>query len=189
MATVQNCDTEESLPATETTVETSRPVCNACMARYSEDELVQTSCTHRYCSECLKLFFTRAMKDDTLYPPKCCTANISLRLASERLSKSFVRRYKAKRLELKTRNKTYCHRPACSNFIAPHSIHNGHACCQRCGFITCAYCKSAWHWGRCSEEDGTGFFEFVKATEWKRCPECKRMVEKNDGCNHIVSVS
>ena len=165
-----------------------KEACNACMLLFAVQELTEVRCTHRYCSACLHCFFKRALKDETLYPPACCAVAIPLRVASPRLSKSFTRRYKAKQLELKTRNRTYCHRPACSAFIAPHSIHNGHACCQRCGSVTCGYCKSAWHWGRCSEGDDSGFFDFVKTTEWKRCPECKRMIEKNEGCNHIVYV-
>ena len=167
----------------ETTANTYNPVCNACMVLFQWDELTEVPCNHRYCPGCIKFFFTRAMKDETFYPPACCSAKIPVRVVSKRLTKTFARRYKAKLLELKTQNKTYCHRPACSAFIAPHSIHNGNACCQRCGSITCAACKSGWHWGRCLEDDGTGFFEFIKSTEWKRCPECKRMVEKNEVSN------
>jgi hypothetical protein len=167
------------------TTNPNKPVCNASMVPFTSDDMFELPCKHRYCSQCLKFFFTRAMKDETSCPPTCCQIKIPLRLAVKCFSKSFVRFYKAKQLELRTRNKTYCHRPACSTFVAPHSIHNGHACCQRCGSITCGHYKSAWHWERCSEDDGTGFFELVKTAAWKRCPKCKRMIEKSEGCDHI----
>ena len=168
------------------TVNPNKTVCNACMILFPQDDLVQVRCKHQYCAGCLEFFFTRAMKDETLYPPACCQFEIPLRIAAKSFSMRFARRYKAKELELRTRNKTYCHRTACSAFIAPHSIHNGNAYCQRCGSITCARCKSAWHWGPCSQDDGTGFFELVRTAAWKQCPECKRVVERIDGCNHIT---
>ncbi|KAK4250397.1 hypothetical protein C7999DRAFT_28981 [Corynascus novoguineensis] len=35
------------------------------------------------------------------------------------------------------------------------------------------------------QEEQEGFMRVVKEMGWKRCPACKRYVEKTEGCNHI----
>ena len=157
----------------------------ACTSQCLRRELVETPCGDTYCPECLEKIFSAAMKDETMYPPSCCRITISLRTAKKHTSKGLVRQFKMKQLELRTRNKTYCYRPTCSTFIAPHSIHNGQAICQLCHAVTCSKCRSAWHFGPCSEGDDSTFAELVRSTNWKRCPECRRMIEKMNGCNHM----
>ena len=179
---------ERALLVAATAIGVKIESCTACLSPLAIKDLIETPCRHRYCPDCLHTLFKRAMKDETLFPPACCGDKIPIGMASKHLPKRFIRHYKAKSLELKIRNKTYCHKPACSAFIAPHSIHNGHAHCQRCGSVTCGVCKSAWHYGRCTHADDLELFELAKTAAWKRCPECRRIVERNEGCDHMTYV-
>ena len=160
--------------------------CLACSTKYPKSKLIKLPCEDKYCQVCLLRLFKAAMKDETMYPPRCCRKTIRIELAQKHLPQALIRQFKAKGLEMETRNRTYCSRSACSAFIKPQSIHNGQAICQRCRAVTCSKCKTAWHFGPCKEEDDTGFFDFVRSTDWKRCPECRRVVEKSEGCNHMA---
>lgn len=156
--------------------------CMACDESVHTSELVELRCGDCWCESCLQAMFDLALKDETAYPPRCCGI-ISLKEVRNCLPKSVLRKFEAKRLELETKNKTYCHITTCSTFIAPHSIHNGQAICQKCDARTCTQCRAKWHFGPCSGGEDQDFVAFANSMRFKRCPECKRFVEKTDGCN------
>jgi hypothetical protein len=175
-------------PDASTQEEHSR-TCIVCLCSYPSHELLTLRCSDDYCSNCLDKIFATALKDETMFPPSCCGISIKLKSAETHISNAVLKEYKAKWVELHTKNKTYCWKAACSAFIAPHSIHNGQAICQRCRARTCSKCKNAWHYGPCPEGEDTAFYEFLRKRKLKKCPQCRRMVEKNGGCNHIMWVT
>ena len=126
------------------------PMCVACRSTYEDLELVKLRCDHNWCNDCLENKFKLAMRDEEAYPPRCCFHIITLAEVVKRLSEPLVKEFKSRQLELKTKNKTYCHKPDCSAFIAPHSVHNGEAICQKCYARTCSKCRGQWHFGPCS---------------------------------------
>lgn len=162
--------------------------CLSCAGKFTTNEVIAVPCVHRYCHTCMEKVFENAIKDETMFPPSCCGIRIPTKQVQRHLSKPLMRMFKARQPELSTRNRTYCHRARCSAFIAPHSIHNGQAFCQKCGAVTCNKCRNQSHFGACHEGDEASLFELIRSTDWKRCPDCRRMVEKNDGCDHIMSV-
>jgi hypothetical protein len=161
-------------------------MCVACRSAFEGPELVKFRCHHKWCSDCLENKFKLALRDEQSYPPRCCYHIIALTDVVKHLSKPLVREFKSRQLELKTKNKTYCHKSDCSAFIAPHSIHNGEAICQKCSARTCSKCRGKWHFGPCSAGEYAEFDEFAGSHKWKRCPRCRRMVEKEEGCNHMM---
>ncbi|KXT13901.1 hypothetical protein AC579_2634 [Pseudocercospora musae] len=162
------------------------PQCRICGDFPPPEQLLKLRCDCHYCDGCLERLFTIAMKDEGSYPPRCHRKTISLNLARRHLPKTLARIYRGKTLELSTKDRTYCHKVTCNVFIAPHSIHNGQAFCQKCRSVTCQKCKEAEHFGACAS---TGF-ELVRGLarqqKWQQCPDCKRLVEKIDGCNHVL---
>jgi hypothetical protein len=160
--------------------------CVACTGTFPQEQLAEVRCSDNYCKPCLEKIFETALKDETMFPPSCCGMAISLKLAQPHISKQTLRTYRTKSVELRVKNRTYCWKANCSAFIAPHSIHNGEAICQRCRARTCSRCKNRGHFGPCVEGEDAAFFKLVRARKLKKCPSCKRMVEKNGGCNHVV---
>jgi hypothetical protein len=67
--------------------------------------------------------------------------------------------------------------------------------CSACGFISCSQHNVPWHSGQTCEEFEkvrlAGRSKEEKKTEKiiksiaKRCPGCKRFINKNGGCNHM----
>ena len=160
--------------------------CMICSTKNDEvGGLITLRCDHRWCKDCLETTFSLSLKDETTYPPRCCWYNIPFKEVQKHLPPSLSREFQSRQLEMQTKNKTYCHKPDCSVFIAPHSIHNGEAICQKCSARTCANCRCSAHFGPCSEGEDAAFMEFAKSKSWKRCPTCRRMVEKEDGCSHM----
>lgn len=174
----------EGSPTTQSTTEISK--CAACADQLARNELITLACSDLYCSSCLSTLVRTAVKDETMFPPQCCSYPVSTKIAKKHLPARLYRLLQAKQQEFGTRHKVYCHVPKCSAFIAPHSIHNGHAVCRRCRAITCSKCNSAWHYGPCATTGDTTLTELHRAQKWQRCPECKRIVEKWGGCDHIV---
>jgi hypothetical protein len=168
-------------------VNASRESIDRCMVCSTKNEagLIALRCGHRWCKGCLETTFSLSLRDETTYPPRCCWYNIPLKEVQKHLPKSLSREFQSRQLEMKTKNKTYCHKPNCSAFIAPHSIHNGEAICQKCNARTCANCRGKSHFGPCSAGEDAAFMEFASSKNWKRCPTCRRMVEKEDGCSHM----
>ena len=127
-------------PASPADSVVERVFCQACKDDFSSDEVVLLNCGDCYCFDCLIQLFTTAIKDETYFPAQCCGVVIDLKRYGKFLPKSLVKEFKEKRLELRTKDRTYCWRVECTTFIAPHSTHNGQAICQRCRAVTC--CKS-----------------------------------------------
>ena len=162
------------------------PSCRICGdTAFSVRELLELDCGCYQCNDCLTRLFTLAMTDESVYPPKCHRRPIPLDLAAGHLPRSLMRAFEAKLPELSTRKRIYCSniKRGCNAFIATHSIHNGEAFCQKCNSKTCVKCKEAGHFGPCQDND---VIELAKDEKWKICPGCTRLVEKADGCNHIL---
>ncbi len=165
-------------------IESTQP-CKICLLSLDED-FVSLACGDSCCKPCLKQLFKTALKDETLFPPRCCGVRVTVKTVRAHLPRSIVKQYRAMKLELSTRDRTYCWRPTCSTFIAPHSVHNDQAICQRCRSRTCIRCKNSWHYGPCAVlEEDAAFFEMMREEEWQKCPGCRRIVERDDGCDHM----
>lgn len=62
--------------------------------------------------------------------------------------------------------------------------------CPWCGDQTCARCRAAWHEGlSCDAARGKSLvMRLGDVNKWVRCPRCGHLVERVDGCDHIVCV-
>ncbi|KAK7738393.1 hypothetical protein SLS53_006208 [Cytospora paraplurivora] len=98
--------------------------CVSCLDYVASDNVAKAPCDHDYCRRCLQELFTRSLTDESLFPPRCCGQPIAAEANRMFLSPQLVGEYQAKKLEMDTPNRTYCHRPQCSAFIPPHFIRN-----------------------------------------------------------------
>lgn len=161
--------------------------CVACTDEFRPENIIKAACQHRYCRDCLENLFRSSMKDETLYPPRCCKKPIPVENASEILPRELSREFINRREEFETKDKTYCHRPQCSAFIRPYTINGNLARCPRCREATCVECKNKWHFGNCPRDEGVQqLLATAETNNWKRCPECKRVIELAHGCYHIT---
>ena len=160
--------------------------CIVCTDNFPARQLITAPCRDRYCKTCTGRLYDLAMKDESLFPPRCCSKPIPLGIATPVLTAAQVQKFLEKRIEYNTPNRTYCHDTTCGAFIAPEHISGEKAMCT-CGTMTCTVCKVAAHEDDCPEDPAYTSFVALAATEgYQKCQQCKRLVELSLGCNHIT---
>ncbi|KAF2836442.1 hypothetical protein M501DRAFT_979578 [Patellaria atrata CBS 101060] len=157
---------------------------------------------HHMCTDCLKESFERAMRFEGDYPPTCCgREELSFVQYYPLMDPDFVRRYEAKEEEYSVPQgeRRYCSNSECTTFLSPeiHKKDTSRAKCPNCNTITCTECKSevavspngetnSHHCEYTQEE--VGFERAVREHRYQRCPNCDRVVELMEACNHITCV-
>ena len=170
--------------------------CIACGDGHAIRNLITVPCGHCYCKPCIggiggvdetEGLFELAMKDESLFPPRCCKEAIPVEVANRFLNESQIRPFEEKTVEYATMDKTYCHNTQCGKFILPTNIEGEKADCQHCGLMTCSVCKAVAHDGDCPIDPAyVSLMELAEAEGWKKCSQCKRLVELSFGCNHMT---
>ncbi|GAM86209.1 hypothetical protein ANO11243_042210 [Dothideomycetidae sp. 11243] len=165
----------------------SSAICAACRDDKAWFDIIEAPCGDSYCIDCLSDLFNSAMKDESLYPPRCCGQNIPFQQISALLEPTLAKEFDAKRAELDTKDRTYCYEPSCSTFITADGILEEVAACPSCARTTCTICKEAAHAGDCpNDTEKQRVVELAQVEGWQRCYSCRRFVELEMGCNHIT---
>lgn len=161
--------------------------CFICMGDYALGEVLRMPCSHHYCRACLRHHFVAATTNETLYPPKCCEQEIPATLGNLVLSIAELQKFKNKKVEFRTKNRLYCWYARCSAFIEPTDVAGEVGECKKCKRRTCIHCKNAWHYGECLEDkNAQEMLKMAQRSGWKRCYDCRAMLELADGCNHMT---
>lgn len=173
-----------------TTIDAPLKVCVSCGDAHSVFDTALCPCKHEYCQECLNNLFQTSLKDESLFPPSCCGQQIpveKLEISEGSIPLGLMERFTAKKLEMDTPDRTYCHKPTCSMFIYAWYIDGDVGTCVGCDEKTCAKCKGAAHDGDCGEVDEATQEVLRLATEngWQRCISCRSLVELVHGCHHM----
>lgn len=127
-----------------------------------------------------------SMLDNALFPPRCCRKPIPLDPNRKFLAAELAGQFQAKKIEFKTKHRTYCHRPECLTFVPPKFIHGEVATCVSCQRRTCTICKDASHTGDCPRDESVQeVLQLAQANGWQRCYSCRCVVELDHGCNHM----
>lgn len=170
----------------EDSAELKLVTCVACTERWLESYTFSTSCHHRYCPECLTVLFEHAVRDESMYPPRCCGQVIPLRSVRSIITSELAINFATKAKEYGTVDRTYCVNPTCRKFIPAEHMSYNHAGCTTCGTSTCSRCKKKYHSGHCLPDENTEkLLKLAKKKKWQSCSSCHRLVEKTDGCNHM----
>ncbi len=160
--------------------------CTACGDRHHFFDLARCPCDHEYCRACFAELFQNALKDESLFPPRCCRQPIPLEENRAVLPAPLVGQFLAKKMELETPNRIYCYDPQCSTFVPPGLVADELARCPSCDKRTCAICRGETHEGDCpADESLQQLLSMAGESGWQRCHSCRRLVELNHGCNHI----
>jgi len=128
-----------------------------------------------------------SLKDEFLFPPRCCRQAIPSYTFSDFLPPEIIKLYHEKKEEFETLDKTYCSDAQCSTLLRPVEIIGDKGTCSKCGQITCTMCKAVAHDGMdCPKDEATqALLEFAKEHGWQRCSTCRNIVSISTGCNHM----
>lgn len=169
-----------------------RVECVACTENTPEADAIRTSCSHSYCRTCVTKLFDDSLRDETLFPPRCCRNPIHLDLVQQFLDSAFTTRFEEKLVERQDTRRTYCAVPTCSKYLRAsdtgrRTLGPASRFCEECNVWTCEGCKKAHTPGSpCPEDEEV--LRMGRQAGWKQCAKCRNLVELTVGCNHITYV-
>ncbi|KAF9251956.1 hypothetical protein DTO013E5_1021 [Penicillium roqueforti] len=161
--------------------------CASCLTKV-ESIVFKGACGHEFCLDCVRQMFLGAIRDEELYPPRCCGNVIPPGVALRILNYEELRNFSERALEWTAKDRLYCAEPTCSKFIPPFAIRDEHGTCPECHQRTHVPCRSLAHPRVDCPMDETlhAVLEIADSQNWKRCFNCRTMVELHVGCNHIT---
>ncbi|EWC44272.1 hypothetical protein DRE_01098 [Drechslerella stenobrocha 248] len=165
-------------------------VCGVCAEQVLESTSVRCPCGDVYCSECLRRVAFNAIKDESMYPLKCCKVEVPVETLAAVLTRAECEQYTGAGVEYATANRIYCTNKKCFKFIPPDRVSDGCAVCIACETRVCVNCKGEEHPGvQCAADVGLQELLGVAGQNgWKQCSQCQRVVELLHGCNHMTCV-
>lgn len=163
--------------------------CIVCMEEVPFSESVRAPCLHEYCLGCLRELLEASLKDEHLFPPRCCKQPVTSTILKAVLPADLLHQYEEKKIEHEAQDRTYCSHATCSVFIKAENIADEKATCPICSRVTCTICKAEAHKGDCPKDTTLQeILSVARANGWQRCYRYRRLVELDHGCNHITYV-
>lgn len=181
-------------------VENASP-CKICFTNLNPEQYIYLNCGCLYCVECLNAHFRSGLANRASYPPRCCGSQaIDITVAQGFLDDENMIRYHSVQEEFSAALPLYCARKDCgTTFIgdaAPINLQGSETMvfCPECALQTCARCREL----RDAHVDNEGVLEcpdslalanvkeMAEEENWHRCPGCRHLVEKIDGCDHMM---
>lgn len=167
--------------------------CTSCFDSIPDQQSVFLPCQHPYCRCCFSQLVSTALQSEDTFPPKCCLQEIPRRILDTSLSSSEMIEYDQKALEyaVDVASRYYCGSPECAKWIDTRKVtrQNGALECPHCKFWMCTSCRGAQHTANedCPQDFGlSAALEQAERAGWRRCYNCRTMVELNTGCRHIT---
>ncbi|KAH8101885.1 hypothetical protein BXZ70DRAFT_874163, partial [Cristinia sonorae] len=167
--------------------------CVACQEPIRGYEL-KAPCNHYYDKVCVLALFEASIRDESLYPPRCCQRRIPVHHAKHLMSDKAWAHFTRKGREYTTLHRIYCSNVKCGQFLGPQSETPEffHCSAKGCGTSTCAKCKVSvplpiLH--RClpkTQEEDKAVLDLADREGWSRCPGCAQLIELNLGCYHMT---
>ena len=183
---LQSPDAPSSLASANST-SISRVSCDICAEDRNPGDVLIAPCLHEWCRQCVIRHFEASLKNESAFPPRCCQETIPILSAINFAYTSLVQDFNARAVELSTQNRIYCARPGCSAFVPPACISVDIGTCQLCGHRTCTHCKASFHGEQECLEDPNHqiLLNLISENGWRRCYNCKMVVQRENGCNHM----
>ncbi|KAJ5472109.1 hypothetical protein N7539_008678 [Penicillium diatomitis] len=95
--------------------------CASCLEEL-DDSVFESSCGHEFCLDCVRQMFLGAIKDEELYPPRCCGVVMAPGIALRVLQYGELSAFSERAIEWTAKDRLYCADVTCSKFIPPFAI-------------------------------------------------------------------
>ena len=167
--------------------------CTSCFDDVPDAKAVALLCRHHYCKSCFTQLVSTAIEHEVNFPPKCCLTEISKTTIRDNLPPEMCVKFEIKALEyaIPASNRYYCVSSTCGKWIDTRyaRCQDGAVECQHCSTRLCSVCRGPQHPANeeCPQDFGLDrTLEQAERAGWRRCYNCRTMVELNDGCRHIT---
>ncbi|KAJ1276815.1 hypothetical protein BS78_05G244400 [Paspalum vaginatum] len=181
-------------------------VCKICLEHVLPADVHRAShgCAHAFCAGCLDRHIGAKNQDgvsDVKCPGEDCGSVLDPELCQGIISRETFEGWSAAlcmSMVRRDNNVCYCPFKDCSEIMVDDR--GGEVTeseCPVCRRLFCARCGVPWHAGiTCDEyeqlapgdrgKEDLVALEMAKGKKWKRCPSCKFLVERHEGCVHIT---
>ena len=177
-----------------------KETCPICTDEISHAE--QLGCGHSYCSGCLQHFLESAPHTKT-FPLVCigdegaCKVPVSIpeirRFLQPQVFQALIEVAFRSYLDQHAQELKFCTTPDCQQ-VYRHSPNIRILQCPSCFSTICSACDEEAHEGMTCQErrlhkdpaEQDRLFNVWANEHGKQCPECRRVIEKNEGCNHMT---
>lgn len=182
--------------------------CDVCMNDTPLKDAVKLGqCHNRYCATCTSSYLNITVLNSRSFPIRCpdtsCGEQLDTWKCADFLDKRGVEGGEKLRTLalLKTISKlAYCSNPRCNTPFDYIKDDDGnaaegatkkictHVTCPLCKVKTCVMCNTQFHEGLTCDEAKLNdpLNELKRERQWKHCPECKTLIERTVGCDHMV---
>ncbi len=163
-----------------------------------EENPICAPCSHSFDAACIESLVSAALKDESMFPPKCCGKAIPLELVESHIDGGVVSLYKEKSVEYSTVLRVYCSKKTCSRFLGARNNDSSSppvalpCTADECGQSTCNTCLNQVADGNISihvctqNESDEQIHQLADSKQWATCPGCRTLVELSMGCNHVL---
>ncbi|KAF6172300.1 hypothetical protein GIB67_024922 [Kingdonia uniflora] len=188
-------------------------VCLICCDKKPTSMMITMKCSHKFCSHCMRTYVDGKVQTSQV-PIRCpqirCKHILSASECSSFLPVTCYELLEKALIEanLYGSEKIYCPFPNCSVLLDPRqclssratsSTHLDDSCveCPECERFICSNCGVTWHSSMSCEEyqnlpieerdaGDITLHRLAQNEKWKRCQQCRRMIELTQGCYHMT---
>ena len=167
--------------------------CIGCFDEMPSQKAIDLPCRHSYCKHCFTQLVSATMQSEASFPPKCCLTGIPKTIMRAHLPPKELTLFEERTLEyaVPIANRYYCVSAKCARWIDTRRAKRTHGSlqCPHCTTKLCTVCRGPQH---SSNQDCPQDFALEETLEraemagWRRCYNCRAMVELNTGCRHIT---
>ena len=181
-------------------------ICKICCSNnINKDNIAQKCCLHYFCDECIKNYMTYQINNGIVLEIKCLMAGCPHIYTSEEIKENISSqtyrkylRFYSNQIKMKNPEKIYINCPFidCDELVDVTDIQKGNVICGK-GHVFCNECRKIGGHNRQDSICNKNEFNLDLLNElkkknptkiyinYKQCPECKVLIEKNDGCNEM----
>lgn len=187
--------------------------CSICCEDKPSSMMVTFKCSHKFCSHCMKMYVEGKVQSSQI-PIRCpqlrckyCISATECRTFLPLASYDFFEK-SLEEANILSSDRIYCPYPNCSILLDPQECLSARASsssqsdnncieCPVCERFICVECAVPWHSSMNCEE-----FQLLPPDErdaaditlhrlahnkrWRRCQQCRRMIELAQGCYHMT---
>lgn len=173
-------------------VEANNEMCGVCLLE--TQEVYKLECGHSFCKECVVDYLTVSISEGKVMSVKCPQAGCFEVFTADRLETLLPDELLAKYRKFKSNQEVeqdpsarWCPNPNCGTILRARTDTEDRLDCTECGMAVCFVCGEKWHPDKtCEEAIDQSYKTWAQGKPVQQCPQCRRRVEKEDGCNHVA---
>ena len=167
-------------------------VCSVCFELCPEVIVLPCACI--YCHPCIRQFLSNILKDQSAYPWRCCANIVEKYMVAPALTESLSQDWDARHAQhIANQNMVpTCAWQGCGVMLQHDQITVNMAFCHVCYRETCMICRGESHGTQICPEyaaEDDQMAAMVVTERWQRCYQCRAIVHREEGCNHMTCVN